>query len=98
GHAGRAFRSHDRDAVRARAPRTHECEGHAASTAPRTDRPGVQRRDRVPLAAAGNSAGSLRRARADRPPAWLTRVLSAALAHGARAAGATPHWHHRWPD
>ena len=46
----------------------------------------VQRRDRVPLAAAGASARGLRCARSDRAPARLPRHLPAAVAHGAGAA------------
>src|SRR5262249_17014267 len=89
GHAWRALRAHDRDAVRARAPRAHEREGDAGPAAAGALRAGVQRRARAAPAAARRAAGDLRRARPDCTPARLPRDLPSALADGPRPAGVT---------
>src|SRR6516165_12173946 len=70
----------------ARTARAHRRQGHAASVAARSRREGVQRRDRVPFAAAGGAARDLWRAGSDRALARLSRDIPAAVAHRARAS------------
>jgi hypothetical protein len=82
----RALRPMIETPVRARTPRTHKRQGHAASAAARAGRARVQRRHRVPKASGGSSARDLRGPGADRALARLSRDVSAAVPHGAGAA------------
>ena len=87
GHTWRAVRAHDRDLLRPRAARAHRRQGHAVSAATRPECAGVQRRDRVPFAAAGGAARDLWRPRTGRTLARLSRDVPAALAHRTGASG-----------
>jgi Cupin domain len=63
------------------AARVHRLQRHTLSAATRAVCAGVQRRDRVPFAAAGRSTYDLLCASTDRALAWRLRDLPAALAH-----------------
>jgi serine/threonine protein kinase len=80
----------DRDLLRPRAARIHRQQGPALPAATRAMCPRVQRRARVPFAAAGAATHDLCCAGTDRALARLSRDVAAVLAHRAGAPDAAP--------
>src|SRR5215472_5443286 len=86
GHTRLAVRAPDRNLLRLGTARAHRPHGHAVSATTRAECAGVQRRDRVPFAAAGGAARHLWRTCTRRPLARLSRDVSAALTYCASHA------------
>src|SRR6185503_16352058 len=86
----RAIPLHDRDLLRPCAARANRQQRLAVSVATCPDFTGVQRRDRISLAAAGDPANDFWRTGPDRALARLQRDLPATLTHRAGASDVAP--------
>src|SRR5215472_14763311 len=93
-HTRRTVRAHDRNVLWTRAARTHRPQGHAVSTTTVAERPGVQRCDRVPFAAACATAHDLWHTNTYCAYARLSGYVPTALSPGAGPAKliTVPRW------
>src|SRR5215468_5852717 len=93
-----AWSPYDRNLVWTCAIGPYRCEGYAASFAACAMRTGIKRCDRFSLASTGSAARALRRPRAHRALAGLSRDVSSTLPLGDGAANVGPYPHMEAPN